>query len=231
MKTVFYSILFILLLPFFASSAAGATGEQSHAEIHRAVAEFVRSQTLTLPGRVLIKVDEIDRHVSRPICPSLEAYLPTGSQLIGSTVIGVRCPVKNGWSLFVPVQITVTVDMLISSKPLSQGHVLQGDDIAQQTAELTQLGILTNLSQALGKVLKSGVGAGQVLRQDMLRAAYVVTQGQTVQLIVEGAGFSIRSEGRALNNGAEGDAIQVKTASGQVISGVAKNAGVVEVRP
>jgi flagella basal body P-ring formation protein FlgA len=64
----------------------------------------------------------------------------------------------------------------------------------------------------------------------MFRPPYVVTQGQTVQLISEGQGFKLRSEGQAMNNAATGQPAQVKVPSGQVISGVAKSNGVVEVR-
>jgi flagella basal body P-ring formation protein FlgA len=59
----------------------------------------------------------------------------------------------------------------------------------------------------------------------------VVTQGQTVQLYSNGNGIQLRTEGQALNNAAEGQPAQVKVASGQVISGIARGSGIVEVRP
>jgi flagella basal body P-ring formation protein FlgA len=58
----------------------------------------------------------------------------------------------------------------------------------------------------------------------------VVTQGQTVQLISAGNGITIRTEGKALNNAAEGQSAQVKISSGQVISGIARENATVEVR-
>lgn len=232
MKNYYSPLLFISLLFVLPTQAvAQASAPQNHAEIHEVVAAFVRAQTLTLPGQITIKVDEIDRRVVRPACPSLEAFLPPGSKLLGNSMVGVRCPGKKGWSLFMPVHVTVSVDVLITNKPLAQGHVLQADDISSQNAELTQTGILTSPSQAIGKVLKNSVGAGQVLKQDILRAPYAVTQGQAVQLKVEGTGFSIRSEGHALNNAEDGQAVKVKTPSGQVVSGTARPDGLVEIRP
>ena len=44
-----------------------------------------------------------------------------------------------------------------------------------------------------------------------------------------GAGFQVASEGRALNQGSEGEVIQVRLTSGQVVSGIARASGVVEV--
>ena len=229
---IFRSLLSaILLLALSAQAVAQAVAQQSHAEIHDAIAAFVRAQTRTLPGQVAIKVDEIDRRIARPACPMLETFLPPGSQLLGNSMVGVRCPGKKGWILFVPVHVKVSVDMLIANKPLQQGQVLHAEDLSSQNGELTQASILIDPAQAIGKVLKYGVGAGQVLRRDMLRAPYAVTQGQVVQLQVEGAGFSVRSEGHALSNAAEGQAVQVKTTSGHVVSGTARPGGIVEIRP
>ena len=224
-----FSIILLFALPVKAGAQTDA--RQSHAEIHDLVVTFLRNQTRTLPGQVTLNVDEIDRRIVRSACPTLEAFLPAGAPILGSSTVGVRCPVKNGWTLFVPVQITVSVDMLITSKPLAQGHVLQADDLSRQKGELTQLGILTDPAEALGKVLKNGIGAGQILRQDILRAPYAVIQGNNVQLQVSTSGLTVHSEGSALNNAADGEAVQVKTASGQIISGIARQGGLVEIRP
>jgi flagella basal body P-ring formation protein FlgA len=222
-------IFFLLLLPL--QTSAQPDLQQSHAEIHEAVTNFMREQTLTLPGTVTLKVNEVDTRVVRPVCPTLETFLPPGTQLIGNSQVGVRCPGKKGWTLFVPVQVTVSADILITNKPFSQGHVLQADDISHQKSELTQTGMLTDPSQAIGKVLVTGVGTGQVIKREMLRDPWVVMQGQTVKLQVDGTGFSIRSEGQALHNAAEGQAVQVKTASGQIVSGIARQGGLVAIRP
>jgi len=88
---------------------------------------------------------------------------------------------------------------------------------------------LTDPSQVIGKTLRYGIAAGQVLREQMLRPAYSVTQGQTVQLVAKGTGFSINSEGAALNNASEGQSVQVRVKSSRVIGGVAQTNGVVEV--
>lgn len=57
----------------------------------------------------------------------------------------------------------------------------------------------------------------------------MVQQGQSVKLLLAGAGFTVSNEGRALNNATQGQVVQVRTASGQLVSGVARSGGVVEV--
>ncbi|MCE9549711.1 MAG: flagellar basal body P-ring formation protein FlgA [Betaproteobacteria bacterium] len=229
MKNIFQWTLIGALL---CTMPAWGVPQQSHVEIREIVTAFVHEQTLNLPGQVTINVHEIDRRISLPACPSLEAFLPPGGQLLGNSSVGVRCTsTKQKWTLFVPVQIKVTVNLLVASSPLQQGHVLRAEDIGNQKSELAQTGILTDPLQAIGKVLKYSVGAGQVLKQDMLRAPYAVKQGQIVQIQVERQGFKIRADGQALNNAAEGQAVQVKTSSNQVVSGIVQSDGAVHIRP
>jgi len=150
--------------------------------------------------------------------------------LIGKTSIGVRCTEKNGWQIFVPVQIKVTLNLLIAARQLPAGHTLQEQDIARQTMEVSRTEGYTDADQVIGKVLRYGIAAGQILRDDMLRAPYSVTQGQVVQVIARGSGFSIRGEGVAMNNAGEGQTVQVRVGSGRMISGIARN-GAVEISP
>jgi flagella basal body P-ring formation protein FlgA len=124
----------------------------------------------------------------------------------------------------------MTLNMLVSSKPLQQGQVIHVGDFAIQSGELSQPGIITDEAQIIGKVMKFSIGAGQLLKQDMFRPPYVVTQGQSVQLLSEGQGFKLRTEGIAMNNAAAGQPAQVKVTSGQIISGIAKSDGIVEIQ-
>lgn len=204
---------------------------QDHMLIKSAVSAFVQQQTASLPGKATYKVDDIDRRIALPACNKLEAFLPAGSQLIGRISVGVRCNEANGWSIFVPVQIKISINLLISARQLPLGHTLREEDLATQATETTQASGITDPKRAIGKVLRYGITAGQVLREDMLRPPYSVIQGQAVQLAVQGNGFSIRSEGIALNNASEGQTVQIRTSSGRMISGIAGVGGIVEVRP
>lgn len=205
---------------------------QDQAQIRDSIDVFVRQQTAALPGKASYKIDEIDRRISLPACTGkLEAFLPVGSQLVGRTAVGVRCTEPNGWSIFVPVQVKLSLELLVSARQLSLGHTIQEDDLATQTTETSQPTGFTDPKQVVGKVLRYSISSGQVLREDMLRAPYSVTQGQVVHLSVQGKGFSVRSEGVALNNASEGQAVQVRVSGGRVVSGVARTGGVVEITP
>jgi flagella basal body P-ring formation protein FlgA len=198
--------------------------------IRKVAMDFIQGKTQGLPGKVTLKVDEIDPRIVLSACAKLEGFMPAGASLLGKTSVGVRCTEKNGWSLFMSVTITSTMNMLVSSKPLQQGQIISASDFNIQTGEISQPGIVTEAAQVVGKVIKFSIGAGLLLKQDMFRPPYVVTQGQSVQLVAEGDGFKLRSEGIAMNNAAAGQAAQVKVPSGQIISGIAQSNGSVEVQ-
>lgn len=214
---------FFLLLPL----SAGAT---SHAQVTKLVTAFIQQQTASMSGKVSYQVDKLDPRIVLSPCARLEAFLPAGSQLIGKTSVGVRCTDKNGWSILVPAVIRINQKLLTSARQLPPGHVLQAQDIATQSVEISRATGFTDPAQVTGKVLRYGIAAGQILRDDMLRQPYSVTQGQVVQISVHGTGFSVRNEGVALNNASEGQTVQVRVASGRVISGTARN-GTVEASP
>jgi flagella basal body P-ring formation protein FlgA len=227
MKNLWLALLVALLLG--ASTAQAAP--QNHTKIREVALAYLQTQTQSLPGKVSLRVGDIDSRTVLRACTALEAFMPGGAQLIGKTSIGVRCNEKPGWSVFVQADIRVSADMLVANRPLAQNTVLSANDFSLQNGELGQPGILIDPAQAIGKTLKFGIGAGQVLRQDMLRAPYVVMQGQTATVRVSSKGFSVRSSGQALNSGADGQGVQVRMASGQVISGIAATDGCVDVRP
>jgi flagella basal body P-ring formation protein FlgA len=150
---------------------------------------------------------------------------------MGKTSIGVRCNEQPGWSIFLQANIKISINLLVSNKPLSQGTVLSATDFSLHEGTLGQPGMLTDPTQAIGKTLKFSIGTGQVLRSDMLQASLVVHQGQTIKLLVRGNGYTIGTEGQALSNAASGQSVRVKVVSGQVVSAIATTEASAEVQP
>jgi flagella basal body P-ring formation protein FlgA len=204
---------------------------QDHDVIRSQVSTFVQQQTAGQPGKMSYQVDEIDRRLVLQHCGTLETFLPSGSMLIGKTSVGVRCKQDHGWTIFVPVQIKLTQQILINARQLPAGHVMSEADLTTQSREVSHLGGLIDPEQVLGKVLRYSISAGQMLRTEMLRVPYSVKQGQTVQLLVQGDSFSIRSSGVALNDASDGQLAKVRSYTGGVINGVAHGSGVVEIAP
>ena len=175
----------------------------------------------------------LDPRMQLPPCPALEAFSPPGSPPVGAGRInvGVRCNGQVQWSIFVPVNVSIISDYQLTARPLLAGQVISADDLTSATGDLGRLprGLVTDAAQAVGKSLKVALAAGQPLRKDLLVMPSVVLIGQTVKLQIRGNGLSVSSEGRALNNAAEGQIVQVRMNNGQNVSGMARAGGVVEL--
>ena len=216
--------LFLLLAPPLVSA-------QTADVITNAVDQFLRTQTRGLPGRVQFTISPLDIRTQLAPCPAVEAFLPPGARLWGRVSVGVRCLGPAGWTIYVPTQISVTTNYLVSARPLTPGQVLTMNDFITQSGDLAGLpnGVVTDVQQALGKTVRNGIAAGQPLRGDLLMAPLLIQQGQTVKVISQGSGFSVTSEGRAMNNASEGQIAQVRLSSGQTVSGIARSVGVIEI--
>jgi flagella basal body P-ring formation protein FlgA len=196
-----------------------------------ALDDYLRAQTAGLPGTVTFQIGQLDRHARLAACDAFEPFLPSGSRLWGKTTVGVRCLGPGRWTVYVPVQVRIAGHYLVAARQLAPGQVVGAADLLPQGGDLGALpaNTLTDPAQAIGKTTRQAVAAGQPLRSELLSAALVVQQGQSVKLHSSGAGFSVSNEGKALNNAAEGQVVQVRTASGQVVSGIARPGAIVEV--
>lgn len=219
----------LLLISAFPTLADGQW--QSLEAIRTGATQFVLQQTTAQPGSVTATAGTLDSRLRLPTCPAMEFFVPTGSRLWGNSNVGVRCPAPSTWSLYVPVNIRITTDIVFAARPLQAGQKLSEPDILIKSDDITQFasGVITDPRQALGKTVSLGVAAGYPLRIDMLRAPNVIQQGQSVKIVAQGRGFQVNAEGKALGNAAEGQIVAVRTPSGRIIKGTAREGGVVEV--
>jgi flagella basal body P-ring formation protein FlgA len=204
---------------------------QDPALIRQAAEQFLQAQTTGLPGQVRLTIGALDQRLKLAACAAPQAFSPPGSRLWGKTTVGVRCLTPSSWTIYLQATVSVMADYIASAAPLVQGQLIGPGQLIKMTGELTTLpsGIVTDMSQALGRTVTISLPAGAPLRLDVLRNQTVVQQGQVVRLTSIGPGFRVSAEARAMGNASEGQVVQVKTLAGQQISGIAKAGGAVEV--
>jgi flagella basal body P-ring formation protein FlgA len=222
--------LFRLATLILVGIAATAAAKESDL-IRQALEQYLQTQTQGLPGTVSYSIGQLDPAAQLTSCNAHEPFLPPNSRLWGKTTLGVRCLGPASWTIYVPVQIRIVGDYLVSTRTLTSGQVIGQADLTVRNGDLGTLptGTLTDPAQALGKSARHGIGFGQPLRADQLLAPWAVQQGQSVKLVSKGSGFSVSNEGKALNNAAEGQVAQVRTTAGHVVSGIARPGGTVEI--
>jgi flagella basal body P-ring formation protein FlgA len=223
--------LLITLLASGGTLAMEVTARQDHQALRKAVEQFLDAQLAGLPGKPSITVGAIDPRLNLPGCAAPQPYLPQGTRAWGKTMVGVRCTEPSPWNIYVPATVRVQGEYLVTAAPLAQGQNVAPEQVRKVKGDLTTLpaGIVTDESQAVGRTLAVSLPAGAPLRQDALRTPQAIRQGQTVRVESAGPGFKVSSEARALNNANEGQVTQVRTANGQLVSGVARMGGVIEV--
>lgn len=228
MFTRLLHLCLLLALPF----PTLADGQWQNLEVIRAgAAQFALQQTTAQPGSVTVTAGALEPRLRLPACPAMEFFVPAGARLWGNSNIGARCTAPSTWTLYVPVNIRISADIVFAARPLQTGQKLGEADILIKSDDITQFasGVITDPRQALGKTVTLGVAAGYPLRLDMLRAPNVIQQGQSVKIIALGRGFQVNAEGKALGNAAEGQIVAIRTPSGRVIKGTAREGGIVEV--
>jgi flagella basal body P-ring formation protein FlgA len=220
-------ILTVLLLTFPGQALLAADS----AAIRLAVDDFLRTQIKSLPGKATYSIGNIDADRMAGVCEGFDVSMGNGARPWGKTQVTVRC--RGGtWNLWVPVQIRVTAEYLVAARSISAGQKLTDADFRGQLGELSDLpnGVLMDKEQAIGRAAVASITEGRPLRADLLRQTPVVLQGQNVKIVGSGSGFQVTNEGRALTNAVVGQVIQVRLNSGQILSGVVRADGTVEIR-
>ncbi|CAD6539861.1 flagellar basal body P-ring formation chaperone FlgA [Paraburkholderia metrosideri] len=213
------------------AQAAPLPGQQDPEAIHAAALAFLQQQAVGLPGKVDITVAAaFPRGIAA--CSSLEPFMPTGARMWGRTTVGVRCAGGRPWTIYLQARVSLHATYYLAARAMGVGEVLTAADLVARDGDLTGLpqAIVTDPSQAIGSVSLTRIAGGMPLRIDMLKSASAVSIGQTVRVVAAGDGFSISAEGSAMNNASPGQQIRVKTATGQIISGIVRDGATVEIQ-
>lgn len=213
--------------------ALSAQAQQAPEPVRQAVERLLLAETSGLPGRVSLSQGAIDPRNQLPPCSQLEAFLPAGARAWGQISVGVRCLAPSPWNIFVPARVSVFGEYLVIARPLPAGRTIGLADLRPEQGDLTTLpeSVMQEAARAVGQTTRYALAAGQPLKSEMLRMPPAVQQGQKVRVVSQGAGFQVSNEGVALNTVADGQVAQVRLVGGQVLSGIARPGGVVEIRP
>ncbi|OAJ60708.1 flagella basal body P-ring formation protein FlgA [Paraburkholderia ginsengiterrae] len=219
------------LRPAAVAQPAPLPGQQDPEAIRSAALAFLQQQSTGLPGKVDISVaPAFPRGLAA--CATLAPFMPTGARLWGRTTVGVRCAGERPWTIYLQARISLHATYYLAARAMAPGEVLTAADLVARDGDLTGLpqAIVTDPAQAVGSVTLTRVAGGMPLRRDMLKSASAVSIGQTVRVVAAGDGFAISAEGSALNNASPGQQVRVKTANGQIISGIVKDGATVEIQ-
>ncbi|WP_370628316.1 flagellar basal body P-ring formation chaperone FlgA [Bordetella sp. BOR01] len=217
--------------PAQASARADAASATAHAAaIAQAAEAFLRDQLASLPGTLSVTLDPIDP-ARATACTELAPFLPSTLRPRSRMTVGVRCSAPQSWTLYLQATVSVRGQYYVAAHMIPAGQAIQADDLAARDGDLVTLpqGVVVDPAAVLGMRARYRIAAGQAVRASALRSARAVTRGQQVRITARGPGFVISSEGEALDDAPPGAPVQVRTSSGQIVSGIVRNATLVEV--
>ncbi|EME8858608.1 MULTISPECIES: flagellar basal body P-ring formation chaperone FlgA [Enterobacter] len=195
-----------------------------------AQAENLQAQLTTFFAQQLAGFsDEVSVTVRTPpnLYPTCEqpSFTVTGTtKLWGNVNVLARCANEKR---YLQVAVQATGNYVVAAAPIARGSVLQASSVTLKRGRLDQLPPRTmlDINQAQDAVSLRDMAPGQAIQLSMLRKAWRVKAGQQVMVVANGDGFSINSEGKALNNAAVAQNARVRMSSGQVVSGTVDSDG------
>jgi len=159
-----------------------------------------------------------------PSCEQPSFSVPGSARLWGNLSVQTRCANEKR---YIQVAVQAMGNYVVASQVIARGSVLQPGSVTLNRGRLDQLPPRTilDINQAQDAVTLRDVAPGQPLQLSMLRQSWRMKAGQRVMVVASGDGFSVNSEGKALNNAAVAQNARVRMASGQVVSGTVGSDG------
>ncbi len=150
------------------------------------------------------------------------------SRIAGNRSVIAQC---GNQKKFIQVNIQAEGTWWTASRAIKAGSLMQAEDITAQGGTMARLpsGVIFRKDDIVGQVTTRAINVGQPIVENHLRKRWKVTAGQEVDVLAAGAGFQIRTHGKALDNAALNEMLRVKTNSGQIITGKVTSEGKVSI--
>ena len=184
------------------------------------------------PLRMEVSLGNLDSRLRLAPCAQIEPYMPANTRLWGKTRVGLRClKGASHWNVFLPVTVKAFGAAWVLRDALPPGSTIKAEDAIEAEVDWASepSPIIGNATQWIGQVSAYALSAGQALRQSMVKPPQVFQAGAPVRILAQGPGFSVSSDGQALNAGVVGQSARVRTEGGRVVSGVVLDTHTVKI--
>lgn len=207
----FNNTLIVILLTVYSVVPAYATSLQSHASITRAVKQFITQQQVPL-NNVQVRLTSLSKQLQVSNCKKpLQITKAPATKLIGHTSLSVSCAAPRQWKIHVAAHVDGDVNALIARHPLPRGTLIQNTDLEFVLKKHSQLnhGYYGSANLLKNMEARRNIKAGQVLTPNLVKAQKLVLRGQHITIIAKTGSLNLRTKGKALMDGQQGQTIKV----------------------
>ena len=225
------SILFVLLIQFSTVGFGVTTDSQDMDELVSQAENYLKMKYGNNSDSK-VRVQTPEENIDLPACKRIEFLTQSSNPgATGNVRFSAKCFSPQVWTIYLNAQVSQKRIYYINKVRLDPGHIIGEADLQAKKdfPENLPFGVVNDPQQIIGKAVISIIEVGTPMIGNSLKNENVISFGQTVKIIVGGAGFRINAERKAMNSAALGQNVQVKMASGQIINGIARSGGLVEV--
>jgi flagella basal body P-ring formation protein FlgA len=246
---LFIGILLIGLTPLSSGATIGATSGATTRvitgvttgleQVSQMVKESLGEQVINMATDMgladytyNVQLNNLDSRLVLSTCPqSLDIVTPDALKL-GRSQVKVSCKAKQGWALNVPINISLTTQVVVLNQPVSKGTLLDEQHLDYRTSNLGRLrnGYYLNKDRVIGQQSKRALKGQTVLNGHVILPALLINKGDKVMIMATKGAMSVKMPGEALSNGRKGKQIRVKNIrSSRIIRAKVVDSGLVVV--
>ena len=223
----------IWVLPFIWSFLAQASEIQSLSSIRMQAEFFVADFSYESPYPPRYKLGKLDNRLRLKYCKSpLKIEFSNQQRTRGNTSLSIQCDQTGGWKIHLPVSIDIFDDILVSTKPLVRGQLIDGNLVKFEKNNISRLnsGYYTRSDDLQFFEAGRSLKRGSILTPRNLKPRMMVKSGQKVTLILDYKGIRIKSSGRALRSARIGQIVKVRNSQSQrIVEGIVSGEAQVKI--
>ncbi|WP_420233076.1 flagellar basal body P-ring formation chaperone FlgA [Pseudomonas sp. ABY48] len=140
--------------------------------------------------------------------------------VLGRVAVGVGCEGNEGVTGYLQVSVRAVGDYVVSRQRIAVGDVVKANMLEIRRGALERLpkGSVLKPEQIIGLQASRSFSRGAPLALNNFRPRWLVERNQRVVLQAKGAGFTIRRDGKALDNGRLGSSVRVLSSDGKLLN-------------
>lgn len=223
--------LIIMMLIALSTAVPAVDDDVQPVESIRAAAEaFVLSQYND--ENVSARAGRLDSRLRLAHCDQpLSTFAATAAAAGGSQSVGVRCDGSKNWTIYVPVKLSRTVEVVVLARTVQRDTLLAPEHLATIARDVAGLssGFFTRAEELIGHRVKRSAAAGTVLTPALVHRPPLIERGDRVTLASGSSAVAVSAPAEALAAGRRGERLRVRNlSSGKVVEAVVVSRGRVE---
>lgn len=128
---------------------------------------------------------------------------------------------------------SVSVPVVVASRTLRRDHIVEPGDLELRNVSIAQVpaDAFALPEDAVGMAVRRSLVAGRPVSENDVGAPVVLRKNEAIEIVYQRKGMTLSARGRALDEGAVGDAVRVVTdGQEQVVVGEVAGPGLVTIR-